>query len=129
MIIVPIGHTECRKLRREIAVDIELTELKKEFLEEAEAKIVEIRSRLREAGETPADESIQRMINLAHQLKGAGGSYGYSAVSTHAAKLEDALEVIDAGGNQSFDPLEKLADALAEEISRQRDALSRETPA
>ncbi|HVT45931.1 MAG TPA: Hpt domain-containing protein [Thermoanaerobaculia bacterium] len=83
-----LRHTECIVAHR-MATDPELDQLKREFLVEAEEKLDEIRSLL--AGE-PSDRSIERMIYLTHQLKGAGGSYGFSRISTEAAELEDVFE-------------------------------------
>lgn len=108
-------------------MDIELTELRREFLEEAEAKIVEIRSYLDGNESTPSDESVKRMGDLAHQLKGAGGSYGYSEISSHAAKLEDAIESYGEGGGEEASALGSLVDALGSEISDRRHALSEES--
>lgn len=104
-------------------MDIELRELQKEFLDEAEAKIVEIRSRLDGSGSTPPEDSLKRMADLAHQLKGAGGSYGYAEISSHAAKLEDALEALDEGGGQALASLEPLIDALSEEIGSSKSSI------
>lgn len=103
-------------------MDIELTELKKEFLEEAEAKIVEISSRLEEAGSTPPRESIKRMGDLAHQLKGAGGSYGYADISSYAAKLEDAIESVDEGSGEASS-LQPLVDKLHAEIRTKKEGI------
>jgi HPt (histidine-containing phosphotransfer) domain-containing protein len=72
-------------------VDHELDELKREFLDEARDKVVEMASAL-EGSVTP--ESIERLTYLAHQLKGSGGSYGYQRISTDAAELEKALETV-----------------------------------
>ncbi len=96
-------------------------ELQKEFLDEAEAKILEIRSRLDGSGNTPPEESLKRMADLAHQLKGAGGSYGYAEISSHAAKLEDAIEAIDEGGGRAFESLEPLVNALSQEIGNRKE--------
>lgn len=103
-------------------MDIELRELKKEFLEEAEAKIVEIKSRINGGG-TPSPESIQRMGDLAHQLKGAGGSYGYAEISSHAAKLEDAIESLNQGEDDAESVLEQLVETLSTEIVSRRKAI------
>ncbi len=73
-------------------MDPEFDELKREFLAEAEAKIKEIESLL--TGED-GPKSRQRMLYLAHQLKGAGGSYGYQRISTESAAIETVLEKID----------------------------------
>lgn len=69
-------------------VDVELNDLKREFLDEAREKVGEMQTALETA---PAD-SIDRLTYLAHQLKGAGGSYGYQRISSNAAALETALE-------------------------------------
>jgi HPt (histidine-containing phosphotransfer) domain-containing protein len=70
-------------------VDFEFDELKREFLVEAEEKVREIESKL-DGDRRP--ENLQRLIYLAHQLKGSGGSYGFEGISTHAVGLEKALE-------------------------------------
>lgn len=70
-------------------MDPEFDELKREFLAEAGAKIEEIRLMLTSSR---TGESRERMIYLAHQLKGAGGSYGFQTISTEAASLEVILE-------------------------------------
>lgn len=106
-------------------MDIELTELKREFLEEAEAKILEIRSHI-DGGGTPSRESVKRMSDLAHQLKGAGGSYGYAEISSHAARLEDAIESIGEDGGNAGSSLDPLVDALRTEITERKESLGSE---
>lgn len=70
-------------------MDAEFDELKREFLAEAEEKVREMESALA----TPATpETVDRVIFLVHQLKGAGGSYGFQEISEEAAALEDLLE-------------------------------------
>jgi HPt (histidine-containing phosphotransfer) domain-containing protein len=75
-------------------VDHELDELKREFLAEADDKVREMRAALGLGG-TP--ESLDRLVYLAHQLKGSGGSYGYSAISANAAEIEKSIEKIATG--------------------------------
>ena len=75
-------------------VDHELDELKREFLAEAEEKVSEMQTAL-DAERTPA--ALERLTYLAHQLKGSGGSYGYEKISTDAAEVEKAIEMIAAG--------------------------------
>ncbi|HVR44932.1 MAG TPA: Hpt domain-containing protein [Thermoanaerobaculia bacterium] len=72
-------------------MDPEFDELKRDFLEEASAKVKEIAALLERdgIGDLAARE---RALYLAHQLKGAGGSYGFSSISTEAAGLETDLE-------------------------------------
>lgn len=71
-------------------VDLELDELKREFLAEADEKVREIQEKL--GGEQSADV-LERLTYLAHQLKGSGGSYGFPRISTDAAELEKAVEL------------------------------------
>ena len=76
-------------------MDPEFDELKREFLTEAGEKVKEMGSVLAScAGNVPASDSLERMSYLAHQLKGAGGSYGFPTISTYAAALEETLEEI-----------------------------------
>jgi HPt (histidine-containing phosphotransfer) domain-containing protein len=46
----------------------------------------------RAAGDT---EELRKLL---HQLKGAGKSYGYDAISTHAAAAEEAVKARGNGG-------------------------------
>ena len=70
-------------------VDLELDELRREFLAEAQQKVREIESALARGKDAA---TLQRLAYLAHQLKGSGGSYGYERISTEAAALEKAVE-------------------------------------
>ncbi|MGZ5382127.1 MAG: Hpt domain-containing protein, partial [Thermoanaerobaculia bacterium] len=63
--------------------------MKREFLVEATTKVDEIAALLQNGIE---DSSRERAFYLAHQLKGAGGSYGFNVISTEAAALEKDLE-------------------------------------
>jgi len=80
-------------------VDLELNDLRREFLDEAREKVVEMQSAL----ESATLESLERVTYLAHQLKGSGGSYGYQRISTESAALESALE--KHGNGAEADPL------------------------
>ena len=75
-------------------VDHELDELRREFLEEAEEKVREMHTALQSP---PTPDSLQRLGYLAHQLKGSGGSYGYSRISSEAAEIEKAVESVGDG--------------------------------
>lgn len=70
-------------------VDHELNELRREFLDEARGKVIEMQSAVE--GDRNA-EALERLAYLAHQLKGSGGSYGYQRISDDAAGLEKAIE-------------------------------------
>jgi chemotaxis protein histidine kinase CheA len=77
-------------------VDQEFDELKREFLAEARDKIQEIETTL--DGDRSADR-LDRLTYLAHQLKGSGGSYGFERISTDAAELEKAVELLTTGSD------------------------------
>jgi HPt (histidine-containing phosphotransfer) domain-containing protein len=72
-----------------MVVDQELNDLKREFLDEAREKVIEIQTALDGVHDEQARE---RVTYLAHQLKGSGGSYGYERISTEAAALEQCVE-------------------------------------
>ena len=75
-------------------VDLELDELKREFLAEAEEKVREIEQMLESERDSAA---LDRLAYLAHQLKGAGGSYGYERISSESAAIEKAIERLARG--------------------------------
>lgn len=102
-------------------VDYELDELRREFLDEAREKVVEMEAVL---GST-AREALERLAYLAHQLKGSGGSYGYQRISTDAAELEKAVESIGDGDGQSVAPkIQEHVASLRSEIERRARELS-----
>ena len=89
-----LRHTACKSAGWERIVDFEFDELKREFLTEAEEKVVEMQARLDER----SAQSLERLTYLAHQLKGSGGSYGFERISADAAELEKAVELLVNGG-------------------------------
>lgn len=99
-----------------MVIDDEFDELRREFLGEAAEKVREMRG-LVDGDFPPSRESAQRIIYLAHQLKGAGGSYGFPDISSEAASLETEVEAaID--GDQS------VAGSIRERIGRLEQATS-----
>jgi HPt (histidine-containing phosphotransfer) domain-containing protein len=96
-------------------VDPELDALKREFLTEAQEKIREIESALSQDG------GLDRVAYIAHQLKGSGGSYGYSRISSEAAEIERAVE--DGDGNAG-ELIRDHVSKLREEIDRRSRELS-----
>ena len=98
-------------------VDRELLELKREFLGEAEEKAREIRRIL--DGERD-NAGVERLVYLAHQLKGSGGSYGYQDISDEAAAIEKAVEQNDDGAK----PKEHGANLSAAIAKAQRELAS-----
>ena len=102
-------------------MDFEFDELKREFLAEARAKVDEIGTSLRQE----SSAAFERMTYLAHQLKGAGGSYGYQKISTEAAALETTLERMSgAGSPEIMGKLQNHVRVLAEEIETRSAELS-----
>ena len=102
-------------------IDLELDELKREFLDEARQKVREIESKL--DGERD-DDSLDRVAYLAHQLKGAGGSYGFQRISTEAAALEKALERLHSEPKSRFDAeVQQHALNLRSEVEKQAGEL------
>ncbi len=104
-------------------MDFEFDELKREFLAEADEKVREIQ-KLLDGKRNP--ESFERLIYLAHQLKGAGGSYGFQQISTDAAELEKAVEaLVDGGGNDRLEEhLRQHAVNLRAEVDRRTRELA-----
>ena len=98
-----------------MVVDYELNELKREFLDEAREKVVEMQSALDQIGERA---SLDRLAYLAHQLKGSGGSYGYQRISTDAAELEKAVESMADGGGSQEEKIQQYVLNLRGEIDR-----------
>jgi HPt (histidine-containing phosphotransfer) domain-containing protein len=107
-------------------VDLELDELKREFLLEAEEKVREMQAAL----ERQRDEnSLQRLAYLAHQLKGSGGSYGYQRISAEAAEIEKDVETLTgaAGDTRLEERIQQHVISLRSEIDRRSKELASST--
>lgn len=104
-------------------VDPELNELKREFLDEADLKAREIESSLE--GRFNGG-SLDRLAYLAHQLKGSGGSYGYGRISSDAAEIEKAAEVLASGAHPDGieEKIHGLVASLRQEIEKSREEIS-----
>ena len=102
-----------------MVVDLELDELKREFLAEAEEKVREIEAKLAER----SPESLERLSYLAHQLKGSGGSYGFQRISTDATALESAIERL-ASGEATDEAIRQHVVNLRSEIGRRSQELA-----
>jgi len=100
-------------------MDLEFEELKREFLAEARSKVEEIAGLLDRDGFETGD-SRDRGTYLAHQLKGAGGSYGYADISAESASLETDLESSPVDGSRismRVDALRRVIDDRLKEFS------------
>jgi chemotaxis protein histidine kinase CheA len=98
-----------------MVVDHELNELKREFLDEAREKVVEMQTALDRMTDRG---SLDRLAYLAHQLKGSGGSYGYQRISTDAAELEKVVESMAGGGATQEEKIQQYVLNLRSEIDR-----------
>jgi chemotaxis protein histidine kinase CheA len=98
-------------------VDLELDDLKREFLVEADEKVRELQAKL-DGEQSP--ESLERLTYIAHQLKGSGGSYGFQRISTDAAELETAVESLAREGTRPGidDRIQKHVFNLRAEVDR-----------
>ena len=106
-------------------VDPELEELRREFLAEAREKVQEMQSTLR----NHSQQAFERLIYLAHQLKGSGGSYGFHRISTNAADLEKAVEqILKAGATEAGDQIAQHVESLRDEVERGARELSPAAP-
>jgi len=109
-----------------MGIDLELDELRREFLEEATEKMREIQTAL-DTGHS--SESLDRLAYLSHQLKGAGGSYGYEKISSEAAEIEKAAERIAAGEGAAVNgSLQQHVINLRAEIEKRRRELGQRQP-
>lgn len=100
-------------------MDPEFDELKREFLAEALAKVEE----MEQAFDEGDGGSRERLVYLAHQLKGSGGSYGFRQISTEAAEIERIAESSSEGWKK--DQAEALS-ARLEKLKAVIDAQKRE---
>lgn len=113
-------HTACKPHGWERIVDFEFDELKREFLTEAEEKVREMQAKL----DDRSPQSLERLTYLAHQLKGSGGSYGFQRISTDAAELEKAVELLVNGGQD--DRLEEQIQQYVVNLRAEIERRSRE---
>jgi PAS domain S-box-containing protein len=79
--------------------------------------------RLAEMRDACAHNDLPRVVELAHQLKGSGGSYGYPSLTAASAELEEAAKAGDAeGARVHVDSLARLIRAAAAGVNSAPDA-------
>ncbi|MCT8266260.1 Hpt domain-containing protein [Afifella sp. JA880] len=88
--------------------DDPLLPLKKRFAERCGSDL----ARLRQLS-PHAIEDIPQIISLAHGLAGAGGTFGFPAVSDRASALEDLLGLEAAERQDVSDAYDDLCEELA----------------
>jgi len=84
--------------------DPDMLEIVREFVAELPERVAALEREL-EAGR------LQEVQTLAHQLKGAGGGYGFAQVTEAAGALEQALKD-EAGAGRIEDCCRTLCDTL-----------------
>jgi HPt (histidine-containing phosphotransfer) domain-containing protein len=94
-----------RPLLSEFSSDPDMRELVELFVTDMPARVTALQASW-EAGNA---RDVQRM---AHQIRGAAGGYGFPSVSSHAAKLEDAIRAMDDSTAASLARLQKQFDDL-----------------
>jgi len=67
------------------------------MMEIVEEFAAELPGRAEEIESTLAAGDSERLRTLAHQLKGAGGSYGFDKITEVAAQVEDAIRNSESG--------------------------------
>lgn len=74
-----------RSIRSAYENDPDMLEIVREFAGELPARIAKLEAHL-------AANELRELQTLAHQLKGAGGGYGFPQITELAASLESALK-------------------------------------
>lgn len=106
-----------------MVIDDEFDELRREFLGEAADKISEIRQ-LFGSGFPLDAKARERISYLAHQLKGAGGSYGFPQISNDAADLESDVEKATDSSDELRVRIEQRISTIAQTIDERLGELT-----
>jgi HPt (histidine-containing phosphotransfer) domain-containing protein len=110
------GGTIMRAYESDPELRAEFARLQRAFLESAKRDVGEVLRIIDEAGpDTLAADTGQRLRTIAHGLRGAGGSYGFDAVTSTAGELEEAYLA-----NQPPAALREAAVLLAQAIDMGR---------
>lgn len=75
-------------IRSQFASDHDMQEIIALFVEEMPARLDELLTSWQRS-------DVPNLVRMAHQLKGAGGGYGFPAVSAASGALEQTLRAID----------------------------------
>ena len=101
------------EIHSELANDSDLSDVIDQFVSRLPRRVEEMRQAL-------DNGDYDQLRRLAHQLKGAGGSYGYPSLNGAAVTLEDAAKAEDVEATKLA--LAKLT-ALSRSAARGRNAL------
>ena len=89
--------------------DPEFLDLRREFVREAIQRTREMAVILEATRPAiPADTTGSRFRKLAHDLRGAGGSYGFPIVTLYAGEVEDTY--LDAGNPEALAAIVHMLD-------------------
>src|SRR5256885_1151988 len=83
-----------RPLRSTFADDVEMREALADFIKELPEKVRRMESLL-------AQQDLEQLRRMVHQLKGAGGGYGFGSITQRAAAAEQRIK--------AQEPLDKIA--------------------
>lgn len=108
-----------RGYERDPQLRAEFARLQRAFLENASRDVGEVFVIIDTHGpEAPAGEAGLRLRTIAHGLRGAGGSYGFDAVTATAGVLEEAFLA-----NEPASSLRDAAASLAKAIEAARSSM------
>jgi HPt (histidine-containing phosphotransfer) domain-containing protein len=99
----------------ELAGDLDLADLLEMFVSELPARVEAIERAC-------AEEDFNNLVRLAHQLKGAAGSYGYPTITEAAAELERRVK-----SSESLDRLTEVVQGIASLCQRAQAGLTKST--
>ncbi len=102
---MPTSHIQMELIRSEFADDPDFAELLEMFMESLQERRIELMSSFENG-------NLERIKTLSHQLKGAGGGYGFSGLTPLAAELEQACKT------QNLNAIPELLQALLAYIDR-----------
>ena len=116
------GATEEESMISEFADDEDMIDLVRQFVEELPGEAAAMRNAL-------ANGDFEGLRRTAHQLKGAGGSYGYPRLTDAALRVEQSAKAGDAeAAALGLSELEGLVRAAERGLETQPNALSGEGP-
>lgn len=88
------GVNPARALRSDFAADPDMREILELFVQEMPTRVGEL------LGSWERQE-LEKVGRLAHQLKGAGGGYGFGVISDAAAALERSVAMLQAAPTET----------------------------
>lgn len=101
-----------KPIRSEYAADPDMIDLVQLFASEMPTRVALVRS-------CWEDKRLDDLKRVAHQLKGAGGGYGFSSVGDAAGRLEAGVKrALDGRENSDLESIRKQVDELLDVLNR-----------